>query len=115
MNTDEEKFRQALPDMIFTQNLKSRSRAYTAVVRAGFHLPLYIAICVFIALLVMSPSFAKDKADLLVVHGTVVTMDAQRRIIDDGAVAIRGDSIAAVGKSAEIESHYDTPKIMHAH
>jgi len=101
--------------MIFTQNLKSRSRAYTAVVRAGFHLPLYIAICVFIALLVMSPSFAKDKADLLVVHGTVVTMDAQRRIIDDGAVAIRGDSIAAVGKSAEIESQYEAPKIIDAH
>jgi len=101
--------------MIFTKNLKSRSRAYTAVVRAGFHLPLYIAICVFIALLVMSPSFAKDKADLLVVHGTVVTMDAQRRIIDDGAVAIRGDSIAAVGKSAEIESQYEAPKIIDAH
>ena len=101
--------------MIFTQNLKSRSRAYTAVVRAGFHLPLYIAICVFIALLVMSPSFAKDKADLLVVHGTVVTMDAQRRIIDDGAVAIRGDSIAAVGKSAEIESQSEAPKIIDAH
>jgi 5-methylthioadenosine/S-adenosylhomocysteine deaminase len=68
----------------------------------------------FIALLVASPSLAKDKADLLVVHGTVITMDAQRRIIDDGAVAIRGDSVAAVGKTAEIESQYQAPKIIDA-
>jgi 5-methylthioadenosine/S-adenosylhomocysteine deaminase len=78
-----------------------------------FRSPVFI--CSFIALLVAFPTFAKDKADLLVVHGTVVTMDAQRRIIDDGAVAVRGDSIAAVGKTAEIESQYEAPKIIDAH
>ncbi len=36
-------------------------------------------------------------ADILIEHGTVVTLDPERRIIDDGAVAIRGDRIAAVG------------------
>ena len=41
-------------------------------------------------------------------------MDAQRRVIDDGAVAILGDSIVAVGKSAEIESKYEAPKIIDA-
>ena len=63
-----------------------------------FRPPMFI--CGFIALLVALPGFAKDKADLLIVHGTVVTMDAQRRVIDDGAIAVLGDSIVAVGKSS---------------
>lgn len=36
----------------------------------------------------------------------VVTMDAERRVIDDGAVAVRGERIVAVGKRAEIERLY---------
>ena len=64
----------------------------------------------------LSPStFAKEKADLLIAGGTVVTMDAQRRVIDDGAVAIRGDSIVAVGSRAEIESRFEALKTIDAH
>ena len=37
--------------------------------------------------------------DLLVKGGTVVTMDAERRIIENGEIAVRGDSIVAVGPS----------------
>jgi 5-methylthioadenosine/S-adenosylhomocysteine deaminase len=36
----------------------------------------------------------------------VVTMDAQRRVIENGAVAIQGDHIAAVGPRAEIERRF---------
>src|SRR5579863_4804336 len=36
----------------------------------------------------------------------VVTMDAQRRVIENGAVAIVGDHIAAVGLRAEIDRAY---------
>src|SRR5579863_3176276 len=36
----------------------------------------------------------------------VVTMDAQRRVIEDGAVAVVGDHIAAVGPRAEIDRTY---------
>lgn len=42
-------------------------------------------------------------ADLLVKHSWVVTMDAERRIYRDGALAIAGDRIVAVGPSDEIE------------
>jgi 5-methylthioadenosine/S-adenosylhomocysteine deaminase len=49
---------------------------------------------------------AKDSADLLVTGGTVVSMDAARTIYDDGAVAIRGDRIVAVGKRSEVEAKY---------
>jgi 5-methylthioadenosine/S-adenosylhomocysteine deaminase len=40
--------------------------------------------------------------DLLLAHGTVVTMDPDRRIIEDGAVAITGDRIAAIASTAEL-------------
>ncbi|MGI4876500.1 MAG: amidohydrolase family protein, partial [Janthinobacterium lividum] len=42
-------------------------------------------------------------ADTLIVGATVVTMDPGRRVITDGAIAIRHDRIVAVGKRAEIE------------
>lgn len=38
--------------------------------------------------------------------GAVVTMDARRRVHEDGAVAIKGNSIAAVGARAEITRKY---------
>ncbi|MFO7706802.1 MAG: amidohydrolase, partial [Desulfobacterales bacterium] len=43
-------------------------------------------------------------ADLLVTHGLLLTVDAENRVIPDGAVAVRGGRIAAVGPSAELGS-----------
>jgi 5-methylthioadenosine/S-adenosylhomocysteine deaminase len=40
--------------------------------------------------------------DLLIVGGTVVTMDKNRRVIEDGAVAIIGNKIAMVDKRAVV-------------
>jgi 5-methylthioadenosine/S-adenosylhomocysteine deaminase len=48
----------------------------------------------------------KERADLLVAGGTVVTMDASRAIIDDGAITVKGDTIVAVGTRSEIEAKY---------
>ncbi len=44
--------------------------------------------------------------DTLIVGGTVVTMDSDRRVIENGAVAIRGGKIAAVGTRAEVAAKY---------
>ena len=44
--------------------------------------------------------------DLVVEGGSFVTMDAQRRIIRDGALAIEGDRIVAVGKRDEVRDRY---------
>jgi 5-methylthioadenosine/S-adenosylhomocysteine deaminase len=74
-----------------------------------------IALGGVLCLLAPSGAQAKDKVDLLVMNGTVVTMDAQRRIITDGAVAVRGDSIVAVGPSAEIVAQYEAAKVVDAH
>lgn len=46
------------------------------------------------------------RADLLVVNGDMITMDAQRRIILDGAIAIAGDTIVAVGTTSEIRAAF---------
>lgn len=40
--------------------------------------------------------------DTLIAGALLVTLDAERRIIADGALAIRGDRIAAVGKRSEL-------------
>src|SRR5215470_4377252 len=59
-------------------------------------------------------ALAQEKAALLVVHGKLITMDAQRHVIEDGAVAIRGDSIIANGPSSEISSKYVASKTIDA-
>ncbi|MEO6444945.1 MAG: amidohydrolase family protein, partial [Gemmatimonadaceae bacterium] len=51
-----------------------------------------------------SPS--KEGADILITGGTVITMDSLRRVIDDGAVAIVGDHIVAVGTSQELATRF---------
>jgi len=48
----------------------------------------------------------KTAADLILTYGYVITMDTERRIITDGAVAIQNGKIAAVGKTADILNSY---------
>ena len=48
----------------------------------------------------------KQKMDLIVTGGTVVTMDGPRTIYDDGAVVVKGDTIVAVGQRRELEAGY---------
>jgi 5-methylthioadenosine/S-adenosylhomocysteine deaminase len=43
-----------------------------------------------------------DTIDCLLVHGVVVTMDPSRRLIDNGAVAISGDHVVAVGPTDDL-------------
>ncbi|MEU0688763.1 amidohydrolase family protein [Streptomyces uncialis] len=58
----------------------------------------------------MNSPNATAPADTLIVNTLVVTMDDSRRVISDGAVAIRDDLIVAVGKTADVTAqwHSDT-------
>src|SRR6476661_2411576 len=59
-------------------------------------------------------SQTKGKADLLVTGGTVVTMDGSRTILEDGALAVKGDTIIAVGPRSELEAKYTAAQTLDA-
>jgi 5-methylthioadenosine/S-adenosylhomocysteine deaminase len=52
------------------------------------------------------------QADTIITGATVVTLDRDRRIIRDGAVVFAGDTIVAVGKSAELAGHFDAREVV---
>jgi 5-methylthioadenosine/S-adenosylhomocysteine deaminase len=54
------------------------------------------------------------EADLLVRGGTVVTMDAERRVIPDAAVAVRGRDIVAIGPAAEVQATHRARRVVDA-
>lgn len=66
---------------------------------------LWLALC-------LSGSLAAAPADILVRAKTIVTMDAARRVIEDGAIAISGSRILAVGPRAELEAAYQAQRTL---
>ena len=61
-----------------------------------------------------SAALAQQNVDLIVSGGIVVTMNGARAIYQDGSVAVRGDSIVAVGPRAEVEAKYKAAKTIDA-
>ncbi|HEX8142582.1 MAG TPA: amidohydrolase [Pyrinomonadaceae bacterium] len=55
-----------------------------------------------------------ERVDLLVRGGTVVTMDGTRRIIEDGAIAVRGGRIVAVGARTDVQAKYSARETIDA-
>lgn len=68
---------------------------------------------------------AQEPVDVLIHSGTVVTMDEERRVLEGGAVAIRGDRIDAIlsasdplpeaRESIDATSHLVIPGLINAH
>ncbi len=52
-----------------------------------------------------------EQVDLLLVNGTVVTMDAAMTVYHNGAVAVRGREIVAVGPTAELTEQYQAATV----
>ncbi len=52
--------------------------------------------------------------DVMISGGTVVTMDKDRRVLEDGAVAILGDEILEVGKRADLLRSYTPRRVINA-
>jgi 5-methylthioadenosine/S-adenosylhomocysteine deaminase len=53
-----------------------------------------------------------DRVDTLLSGGTVVTMNSQFEVIEDGAVAVREAKIVAIGRSAEIAAQYEAETVV---
>ncbi|CAN5690211.1 amidohydrolase [soil metagenome] len=55
-----------------------------------------------------------QEVDILIDKGTIVTIDPERRVITDGSIAILGDRILDIGKSAELSTKYQPKKLIEA-
>ena len=53
-------------------------------------------------------------ADIIITNGIVVTMDPQRRVIENGAVALEKDRIVAVGTTEEVLAVHQASTIIDA-
>jgi 5-methylthioadenosine/S-adenosylhomocysteine deaminase len=60
----------------------------------------------FCSFFLLIAPLAAESADWIWTGRYVVTMDAQRRVIENGALAIRGERILAAGPKSEIERRY---------
>ena len=61
---------------------------------------------VFVAAVFAAAACAQTRVDWIWSARYVVTMDAQRRVIENGAVAVQGDRIVDAGPRAEIDRRY---------
>jgi len=52
--------------------------------------------------------------DLLIENGLVVTMDSERRVIPNGAVAVADDRIVEVGKTSDLVKEYGSSEVLDA-
>ena len=64
-----------------------------------------LCLCLSSLTLVVSAE-TQQTVDLIVANGIVVTVDAQRRVINPGSIAIRGNTIVAVGTADQISAAY---------
>ena len=56
----------------------------------------------------------KERASILIENGTVVTVEGSRRVVERGAVAIRGDCIADVGPAAALVEKWEADRVIDA-
>ena len=75
------------------------------------------ALCSTTALLLLTvpvSAQAKQEVDLLISGGIVVSMDAPRTIYQDGSIAIKNDTITAIGLRSEIDAKYQPAQTIDA-
>jgi 5-methylthioadenosine/S-adenosylhomocysteine deaminase len=62
----------------------------------------------------MTKEKAMDNIDKLIVHGLVVTVDDDETLIEDGAIAISGTDIVAIGPFYELSPQYRAAEVIDA-
>ena len=51
-------------------------------------------------------------ADVLIENATIITVDSDRRVIEDGAIAIAGNKIVAVGPTRDVKPDHTAAKVI---
>jgi 5-methylthioadenosine/S-adenosylhomocysteine deaminase len=67
----------------------------------------------FFSVFLCAATMGAAPADWIITARYVMTVDPQKRIIEDGAIAIQGDHILAVGTRAEVLKAYQTKNQVH--
>src|SRR5947209_7057985 len=96
--------------MIPSLPLRVLTRCYTAMRTILITLLLLISFA-------QSSTFAQKRktiVDLIIRGGTVVTMDGERRVIENGAVAVKSGRIVSVGSVTEIDRDYTGREVVNA-
>ncbi|HLM23694.1 MAG TPA: amidohydrolase [Pyrinomonadaceae bacterium] len=72
------------------------------------YLRVYLFLIIVMTMLTspLTAQTRRQQVDLLVLGGTIVTMDQTRRVIDEGGIAISQGRIVAIGPRAEMERAY---------
>lgn len=73
-----------------------------------------LLLVLFLTLLPLTALAQKKSVDLIVQNGTVVTMDAQKRLIENGAIAVDKGVIVAIGTAAEIANNFKSKQTINA-
>src|SRR6267143_2337977 len=81
---------------------KGRSKADFAVIAP------FVAVLSFLFSTCLDAQTEKQAIsfDLLVKNGIIVTMDSERRVLEDGVIAVRGDALVFVGTSSDFALRY---------
>ena len=61
-----------------------------------------LLVAVFLLIVPQSIFSQKQSVDLIISGGTIVTMDAEKRLIENGAVAVQKSKIVAIGTASDI-------------
>jgi len=77
---------------------------------------LTLVILVFVLMLDVKPATGRavERVDIIIRGGTVVTMDGTSRVIENGAVAVKGERIIAVGAAPDIAAKYAAARTIDA-
>ncbi len=86
----------------------------TANLRSSLRLPGLCVVMVMALLAVSCSQASRQQVSLVVTGGDVVTMDASRRVLSPGAVAVNGRDIVAVGTPEEIARQFAASETIEA-
>ena len=86
----------------------------TANLRSSLRVPCLCVVMVMALLAVSCSQASRQQVSLVVTGGDVVTMDASRRVLSPGAVAVNGRDIVAVGTPEEIARQFAASETIEA-